>query len=170
MTPNQHANYGRTFRAIHDAESPWQEGSKSYLKLPEGVQVKIFARDDAMGRIDMKVKFPPVMSSLRTLTRAGILSSFSRGVCALQARICVPATTSSAGTNCTDPTSTPMAAKSSSSSWVKAFRMNGTRRSTRTTGTFGRRKLRKAEKASPSISPSVDAQAVVVSRPFSNRR
>ena len=59
MTPNQHANYDHTFRAIHDDEISWQEGSKSYLKLPEGVQVKIFARDDAMGRIDMKVKFPP---------------------------------------------------------------------------------------------------------------
>jgi hypothetical protein len=59
MTPNQHANYDHTFRAIHDDEILWQEGSQSYLKLPEGVQVKIFARDDAMGRIDMKVKFSP---------------------------------------------------------------------------------------------------------------
>ena len=32
---------------------------KSVLTLPDGVQVKIFAHDNAMGRIDMKVKFPP---------------------------------------------------------------------------------------------------------------
>ena len=59
MKPNQQANYDHTFRAIHDDEIPWQEGSKSVLKLPDGVQVKIFAHDKAMGRIDMKVKFPP---------------------------------------------------------------------------------------------------------------
>jgi len=59
MKPKQQADYDHTFRAIHDDEIPWQEGSKSVLKLPEGVQVKIFAHDKAMGRIDMKVKFPP---------------------------------------------------------------------------------------------------------------
>ena len=59
MKPEPQAAYDHTFRAIHDDEIPWQEGSKSVLKLPDGVQVKIFARDDAMGRIDMKVKFPP---------------------------------------------------------------------------------------------------------------
>lgn len=59
VKPNHPPKYDHTFRAIHDHEIPWQEGSKSYLKLPEGVQVKIFAHDEAMGRIDMKVKFPP---------------------------------------------------------------------------------------------------------------
>src|SRR5450631_1222892 len=59
MKPYQQANYDHTFRAIHDDEIPWQEGSKSVLKLPDGVQVKIFAHDKAMGRVDMKVKFPP---------------------------------------------------------------------------------------------------------------
>ena len=59
MKPNQQANYDHTFRAIHDDEIPWQEGSKSVLKLPDGLQVKIFAHDKAMGRVDMKVKFPP---------------------------------------------------------------------------------------------------------------
>jgi len=59
MKPYQQTNYDHTFRAIHDDEIPWQEGSKSVLKLPDGVQVKIFAHDKAMGRVDMKVKFPP---------------------------------------------------------------------------------------------------------------
>src|SRR5262249_39484012 len=59
MKPDQQGNYDHTFRAIHDNEIPWQEGSKSNLTLPAGVQVKIFAHDKAMGRIDMKVKFPP---------------------------------------------------------------------------------------------------------------
>jgi len=59
MKPNQQASYDHTFRAIRDHEVPWQEGSKSVLKLPVGVQVKIFAHDMAMGRIDMRVKFPP---------------------------------------------------------------------------------------------------------------
>ena len=45
MIPNQHARYDHVFRAIHDDEIPWQEGSKSYLKLPGGVQVKILAQD-----------------------------------------------------------------------------------------------------------------------------
>jgi hypothetical protein len=53
------AQYDRTFRAIHDHEVPWQEGAKSVLKLPAGVEVKIFGHDKAMGRVDMKVRFPP---------------------------------------------------------------------------------------------------------------
>lgn len=57
QTPQAH--YDRTFRAIHDSEIPWQEGSKSVLTLPDGVQVKILNHDRAMGRIDMKIKFPP---------------------------------------------------------------------------------------------------------------
>jgi hypothetical protein len=59
MKPERQAAYDHTFRAIHDDEIPWQEGSKSVLKLPDGVQVKIFAHDKAMGRVNMKVKFPP---------------------------------------------------------------------------------------------------------------
>ena len=59
MKPDQQATYDHTFHAIYDKEIPWQEGSKSVLKLPDGVQVKIFAHDKAMGRVDMKVKFPP---------------------------------------------------------------------------------------------------------------
>jgi hypothetical protein len=58
MTQNRQANYDHTFRAIRDDEIQWQEGSKSLLTLPGGVLVKIFAHDKAMGRIDMKVKFP----------------------------------------------------------------------------------------------------------------
>jgi hypothetical protein len=57
--PDGQAQFDHSFRAIHDHEIPWQEGAKSVLKLPEGVEVKIFAHDKAMGRVDMKVKFPP---------------------------------------------------------------------------------------------------------------
>ena len=59
MTLEAEAQYDRTFRAIHDSEIPWQEGAKSFLTLPEGVEVKIFNHDPAMGRIDFKIKFPP---------------------------------------------------------------------------------------------------------------
>jgi len=49
-----------TFRAIHDHEKEWQDGSTvDMLNLPAGVQVKVFAHDAAMGRTDMKVRFPP---------------------------------------------------------------------------------------------------------------
>lgn len=49
-----------TFKAIHDDEIPWQDDvDANFLTLPEGVQVKVFAIDEAMKRIDMKVKFPP---------------------------------------------------------------------------------------------------------------
>ena len=59
MQPKEQPAYDHSFHAIHDHEIPWQEGAKSVLKLPDGVQVKIFAHDKAMGRVDMKVKFPP---------------------------------------------------------------------------------------------------------------
>jgi ChrR Cupin-like domain len=59
MNFDRQAHYDHTFRAVRDDEIPWREGSQSILKLPVGVQVKIFAHDSAMGRIDMKVKFPP---------------------------------------------------------------------------------------------------------------
>ena len=58
MQPDRQSAYDHTFHAIHDHEIPWQEGSKSVLKLLDGVRVKIFAHDKAMGRIDMKVNFP----------------------------------------------------------------------------------------------------------------
>jgi hypothetical protein len=36
MKPNQPANYDHTFRAIHDDEFPWREGSRgcSYHDIP----------------------------------------------------------------------------------------------------------------------------------------
>ena len=150
MKPNQQANYDHTFRAIHDNEIPWQEGSKSVLTLPDGVQVKIFAHDNAMGRIDMKVKFPPGYVEPEHAHRSWHSIVVLKGRMCVAGKNFVPATTSSAGTNCTDPTSTLMAARSSSSSWVKALRMNGTRESTRLTRTSGRQRLRKAGKASTS--------------------
>jgi len=49
-----------TFKAIYDRDIPWGEGvANDLLTLPKGVQVKVFAHDPAMKRIDMKVKFPP---------------------------------------------------------------------------------------------------------------
>jgi len=49
-----------TFRAIHDHEVEWEDGlDNNILTLPKGVQVKVFAQDIAMKRVDMKVKFPP---------------------------------------------------------------------------------------------------------------
>jgi len=59
MSPEAQPAYDHAFHAIFDKDVPWQEGSKTVLTLPEGVEVKIFAHDKAMGRIDMKVKFPP---------------------------------------------------------------------------------------------------------------
>jgi hypothetical protein len=48
------------FKAIYDRDLPWEEGAANeLLTLPKGVQVKVFARDPAMKRIDMKVRFPP---------------------------------------------------------------------------------------------------------------
>ncbi len=50
----------RTFKAVHDYEIEWEDhAAADLLTLPDGVQVKIFAHDPAMNRIDMKVKFPP---------------------------------------------------------------------------------------------------------------
>ncbi len=52
--------FSHAFQAIHDAEKEWTQGAANeLLTLPQGVQVKVFAWDRAMGRIDMKVKFPP---------------------------------------------------------------------------------------------------------------
>ena len=49
------------FIALHDADVPWRSGpdANELLALPDGVEVKIFAYDPVMKRVDMKVKFPP---------------------------------------------------------------------------------------------------------------
>ena len=49
------------FVALHDADVPWQSGPdvNELLALPDGVEVKIFAYDPVMKRVDMKVRFPP---------------------------------------------------------------------------------------------------------------
>jgi hypothetical protein len=49
------------FVALHDDEVPWTSGpdANELLKLPDGVEVKIFAYDPVMKRVDMKVRFPP---------------------------------------------------------------------------------------------------------------
>jgi hypothetical protein len=59
MTASDKASFDRAFRAIHDGEKDWEDGAKSILTLPEGVEVKIFNHDSVMGRTDMKVRFPP---------------------------------------------------------------------------------------------------------------
>lgn len=47
------------FCATYDKDVKWQTGDAiELLTLPPGVQVKIFAYDRVMKRIDMKVKFP----------------------------------------------------------------------------------------------------------------
>ena len=52
--------YRHEFVALHDDEIPWEDGeANNVLTLPAGVQVKILNNDQAMGRVDMKVKFPP---------------------------------------------------------------------------------------------------------------
>ena len=43
---------------IHVDEIEWQEGSKQ-LTLPEGVRMKIFVEDEAAGRTDALIHFPP---------------------------------------------------------------------------------------------------------------
>jgi hypothetical protein len=57
---SQGASDDHTFKAIYDRDVAWEEGvANELLTLPKGVQVKVFAHDPAMKRIDMKVKFPP---------------------------------------------------------------------------------------------------------------
>ena len=52
--------FDHEFKAIHDHEIEWAESAaEELLTLPEGVEVKVFAYDPVMKRIDMKVKFPP---------------------------------------------------------------------------------------------------------------
>jgi len=73
-----------SFKAIHDHEIPWQDGAGiDQLSLPEGVQVKIFAKDDAMQRIDMKVKFPPGYVEPEHAHKSW------HSICVLKGRMCV---------------------------------------------------------------------------------
>ena len=51
--------FDHSFKAIHDEEIPWEDGlDNNLLTLPPGIQVKVFAQDEAMKRVDMKVRFP----------------------------------------------------------------------------------------------------------------
>jgi hypothetical protein len=53
-------DFDHSFKAIHDHEVEWEEGSEhDILTLPKGVKIKILAHDPVMKRFDMKVKFPP---------------------------------------------------------------------------------------------------------------
>ena len=53
-------NFDHGFKAIHDEEIPWEDGlDNNLLTLPPGIKVKVFSVDQAMKRVDMKVKFPP---------------------------------------------------------------------------------------------------------------
>ena len=53
------STFSHTFKAIYDKDIPWEDGTiNNILTLPKGIKVKIFAKDDAMKRVDMKVKFP----------------------------------------------------------------------------------------------------------------
>ncbi len=73
-----------TFKAIHDDEIPWQDDvDANFLTLPEGVQVKVFAIDEAMKRVDMKVKFPPGY-----VEPAHAHKSW-HSICVLEGRMCV---------------------------------------------------------------------------------
>ncbi len=48
------------FKTVRDREVKWTEGSANrLLTLPKGIKVKVLNHDRVMGRIDMKVKFPP---------------------------------------------------------------------------------------------------------------
>ena len=59
-TTDQNNSLNHAFKAIHDDEVPWEDGlDNNLLTLPPGIQVKVFAKDDAMKRVDMKVRFPP---------------------------------------------------------------------------------------------------------------
>lgn len=83
MTTEAQVDYDKTFKAMHDNEVEWQDGAKSVLKLPEGVQVKIFNRDEAMGRTDMKVRFPPGYVEPEHSHKSW------HSICVLKGRMCV---------------------------------------------------------------------------------
>jgi hypothetical protein len=52
--------YDHTFRAIYDADIPWESDDvRGLLKLPKGVKVKVLNYDPVMKRLDMKQRFPP---------------------------------------------------------------------------------------------------------------
>jgi len=60
MSEKINDGYDHGFLAIHDSDIEWEEDvANELLTLPKGVKAKIFAHDKKMGRIDMKVKFPP---------------------------------------------------------------------------------------------------------------
>ena len=60
LATEQETEFSHEFKAIQDNEIPWEDGlENNFLTLPPGVQVKVFAKDEAMKRVDMKVKFPP---------------------------------------------------------------------------------------------------------------
>ena len=44
--------FDHSFKAIHDEEVPWEDGlDNNLLTLPPGIQVKVFAQDEAMKRV-----------------------------------------------------------------------------------------------------------------------
>ena len=60
MSDHFNDGFNHEFLAIHDSEIEWEEDlANELLTLPKGVKAKVFAHDKKMGRIDMKVKFPP---------------------------------------------------------------------------------------------------------------
>jgi hypothetical protein len=76
--------YDHGFKAIHDHEVPWQDGAQNeLLSLPKGVEVKILAHDEAMGRIDMKVRFPAGYVEPEHLHKSW------HSICVLKGRMCV---------------------------------------------------------------------------------
>ena len=53
--------FSHTFRAVYDKDIAWEDSENvdnDILTRPKGVKVKIFAKDEVMKRVDMKVKFP----------------------------------------------------------------------------------------------------------------
>ena len=61
FNPNGLSNVNHGFKAVYDKDIPWENSEdvdNDILTLPRGVKVKIFAKDEAMKRVDMKVKFP----------------------------------------------------------------------------------------------------------------
>ena len=78
------ADYDHSFKAIHDHELPWQDGAlNELLNLPAGVEAKILAHDEVMGRIDMKVRFPIGYVEPEHLHKSW------HSICILKGRMCV---------------------------------------------------------------------------------
>ncbi len=60
MSDQFNDGFDHEFLTIHDSDIEWEEDlANELLTLPKGVKAKVFAHDKKMGRIDMKVKFPP---------------------------------------------------------------------------------------------------------------